>query len=131
MPRPWRDLARTQRPLWRSSASQLDLLIQPGLNGIEQGPIQNGRLLTLEDFAFESDFADIEAIAQELRPVIVVTRRALLPVIISYSSFGEMPGCCISQPKYRPICDLWQRNLERARFARTLGLDRVTPSGGS
>ena len=40
-----------------------DLLVQPGLNGIEQGPIQNGGLLAFEDLAFENDFADIEAIA--------------------------------------------------------------------
>jgi hypothetical protein len=44
-----------------------DLLIQPRLDGIEQSPIQNDGLLAFENFAFESDFADIEAIAQELR----------------------------------------------------------------
>jgi hypothetical protein len=38
-----------------------DLLVQPRLNRIEQSPIQNGGLLALENFAFERDFADIEA----------------------------------------------------------------------
>jgi len=41
-----------------------DLLIQPRLDGIEESPIENRRLLAFEDFAFECDFADIEAIAQ-------------------------------------------------------------------
>ena len=42
-----------------------DLLIQPRLDRIEQSP--NPRIAgcsPLKDFAFESDFADIEAIAQ-------------------------------------------------------------------
>jgi hypothetical protein len=41
----------------------VDLLIQPGLDGIKQVLIENDRLLPFEDFALESDFADIEAIA--------------------------------------------------------------------
>jgi hypothetical protein len=44
-----------------------DLLVEPRLDGIEQSLIQNGGLLAFEDFAFERDFADIEAIAQKLR----------------------------------------------------------------
>ena len=45
----------------------VDLLIQFGLNGFKQGLNKNDRLLTFEDFAFESDFADIEAIAKQMR----------------------------------------------------------------
>ena len=44
-----------------------DLLIHPRLDGIEQSPIQNGGLLAIEAFAFESNFANIEAIAEKLR----------------------------------------------------------------
>jgi hypothetical protein len=44
-----------------------DLLVQPRLDRIEQSPIQNCGLLAFEDFAFERDFADVEAIAQKLR----------------------------------------------------------------
>src|SRR6516164_7623511 len=45
----------------------VDLLIQFGLNGFKQGLNKNDRLITFEDFAFESDFADIEAIAKQMR----------------------------------------------------------------
>ena len=41
------------------------LPVELGLNRIEQGPIENGRLLSGEDLAPVSDLADIEAIAQE------------------------------------------------------------------
>jgi hypothetical protein len=41
----------------------VDLVIQLGLDGLKQGLIENGRLLTFEDFALEGDFADVEAIA--------------------------------------------------------------------
>jgi hypothetical protein len=41
----------------------VNLVIQLGLDGLKQGLIDNGRLLTFEDFALEGDFADIEAIA--------------------------------------------------------------------
>ena len=44
----------------------VDLLIQLGLDGLKQVLIKNGRLLAFEDFAFESDFADIEAIAKQM-----------------------------------------------------------------
>ena len=39
----------------------VDLVIQLGLDGLEEVLIDNGRLLTFEDFALESDLADIEA----------------------------------------------------------------------
>src|SRR6516165_4492277 len=45
----------------------VDLVVQLGLDGIEEVLIDNGRLLAFEDFAFESDFADIEAIAKQMR----------------------------------------------------------------
>jgi hypothetical protein len=39
-----------------------DLLVQPRLDGIEQSPIQNGRLLSFKNLSFKNGFADIEAI---------------------------------------------------------------------
>src|SRR6516162_3769567 len=45
----------------------VDLLVQFGLDGFEKVLTDNGRLLTFEDFALESDFADIEAIAKQMR----------------------------------------------------------------
>src|SRR6516165_265781 len=45
----------------------VDLVIQLGLNGRKEVLIENGRLLTFEDFALEGDFADIEAIAKQMR----------------------------------------------------------------
>ena len=42
----------------------VDLLVQLGLDGFEKVLIDNGRLLTFEDFALEGDFANIEAIAK-------------------------------------------------------------------
>jgi hypothetical protein len=39
----------------------VDLLIELGLDGIKKVLIENGRLLTFEDFALEDDFTDIEA----------------------------------------------------------------------
>src|SRR6516164_10844646 len=45
----------------------VDLVIQLGLDGLEQVLIDNGRLLTSKDFALEGDFADIEAIAKQMR----------------------------------------------------------------
>ena len=45
----------------------VDLLVQLGLDGFEKVLIDNGRLLTFEDFALERDFADIEAIAKQMR----------------------------------------------------------------
>src|SRR6516164_8475907 len=45
----------------------VDLLVQLGLDGLKQVLVENGRLLTFEDFALESDFADIEAIAKQMR----------------------------------------------------------------
>jgi len=45
----------------------VDLVIQLGLDGLEEVLIDNGRLLTFEDFALESDLADIEAIAKQMR----------------------------------------------------------------
>ena len=45
----------------------VDLVIQLGLDGIEEVLIDNGRLLPFKDFALESDFADIEAIAKQMR----------------------------------------------------------------
>src|SRR6516165_11840954 len=44
----------------------VDLLIKLGLDGLKQILIENGGLLAFEDFAFESDFADIEAIAKQM-----------------------------------------------------------------
>src|SRR6516162_1558876 len=45
----------------------VDLLVQLGLDGLEEVLIDNGRLLPVEDFALESDVADIEAIAKQMR----------------------------------------------------------------
>jgi len=45
----------------------VDLLVELGLDGLKQVLIENGRLLPFEDFALESDFADIEAIAKQMR----------------------------------------------------------------
>src|SRR6516164_3468557 len=45
----------------------VDLVIQLGLDGLKELLIKNGRLLTFEDFALEDDFADIEAIAKQMR----------------------------------------------------------------
>src|SRR6516165_2268804 len=45
----------------------VDLVIQLGLDRIKQVVIENGRLLTFKDFAFEDDVADIEAIAKQMR----------------------------------------------------------------
>ena len=39
------------------------LLIQLGLDGIEQVPVEDGGLLALEDLALEGDLSDVEAIA--------------------------------------------------------------------
>src|SRR6516162_11572130 len=44
----------------------VDLVIQLGLDGLEEVLIDNGRLLTFEDFALEDDFADVEAIAKQM-----------------------------------------------------------------
>jgi len=44
----------------------VDLVIQLGLDGIEEVLIDNGRLLPFKDFALESDFADIEAVAKQM-----------------------------------------------------------------
>jgi hypothetical protein len=41
------------------------LLVELGLNRLEQRPIKDGWLLAWEDRAFVSDLADIEAVAQE------------------------------------------------------------------
>jgi hypothetical protein len=45
----------------------VDLSIEFGLDGFKQILIENGRLLAFENFALESDFADIEAIAKQMR----------------------------------------------------------------
>jgi hypothetical protein len=37
----------------------IDLLVQLGLDGLEEVLIDNGRLLTFEDFALEGDLTDI------------------------------------------------------------------------
>ena len=39
------------------------LVIQLGLDSLEQATINNGRLFALEDLALKSNLADIEAIA--------------------------------------------------------------------
>ena len=39
----------------------IDLFIQLGLDGVKQVLIENDRLLPFEDFALESDLADIES----------------------------------------------------------------------
>ena len=44
----------------------VDLLVQLGLDSLEGVLVETGRLLTFEDFALENDFADIEAIAQQM-----------------------------------------------------------------
>src|SRR6516164_1128835 len=44
----------------------VDLVIQLGLDGIEEVLIDNARLLTLEHFALEGDLTDIEAIAKQM-----------------------------------------------------------------
>ena len=41
------------------------LLVKFGLNCLEQGPIEDGKLLAWEDLALVADLADIEAIAQQ------------------------------------------------------------------
>ena len=43
-----------------------DLFIQLGLDGNEQGPIENGGLFPFEDFPLEGDLSDIEAIAKQI-----------------------------------------------------------------
>src|SRR5215471_1010021 len=45
----------------------VDLLVELGLHRIEQSLFENGGLLALEDLTFESDLADIETIAKQLR----------------------------------------------------------------
>jgi len=41
-------------------------LVQLGLHGLERVAIQNGRLLAVEDLAFEGDLADVEAVTEEM-----------------------------------------------------------------
>jgi hypothetical protein len=41
------------------------LLVELGLNGLEQRPIKDGWLFAREDLAFVADLANIEAVAQE------------------------------------------------------------------
>src|SRR6516164_4029345 len=45
----------------------VDLVIQLGLDGLKEVLIENGGLLAFEDIALEGDFANIEAIAQQMR----------------------------------------------------------------
>jgi hypothetical protein len=42
----------------------LRLFGQPGLDSIEQSPIQDGGLLTHQDIALEGHFSNIEAVAK-------------------------------------------------------------------
>ena len=56
----------------------VDLLVQLGLDGLKQVLIDNGRLLTFEDFALEGDFDDIEAIARQMRQRAVIAKTASL-----------------------------------------------------
>ena len=44
----------------------VDLFIELGLDRLKQAPIENGRLLAFKDFALESNFTDIEAIAKQM-----------------------------------------------------------------
>jgi len=45
----------------------VDLFIQLSLDGFKQVIIKNRRLLPFEDFAFERDFANIEAVSNKMR----------------------------------------------------------------
>jgi hypothetical protein len=45
----------------------VDPFIQLGLDGFKQGSIDKGGLLAFEDFAFETNFADIETITKQMR----------------------------------------------------------------
>jgi hypothetical protein len=60
----------------------VDLLVQLGLDGLKQVLIDNGRLLTFEDFALERDLADIEAIAKQMRDI-TLALGARLPTIFA------------------------------------------------
>ena len=40
------------------------LIIELGLNSVEQGSIQNGRLFARKDLAFIDDLADVEPVTQ-------------------------------------------------------------------
>src|SRR5215813_9825538 len=44
----------------------LHLFAQLGLDGLEQAPIDNGRLLALEDLTLKRHVSDIEAIAEQM-----------------------------------------------------------------
>ena len=43
------------------------LLRQFGLDSIEQGPVDNGRLLAGQDLALEDDLSNVKPVAQEMR----------------------------------------------------------------
>jgi hypothetical protein len=69
----------------------VDLHVQLGLDGFKQILIENGWLFTLEDFALESDFADIEAIAKQMcerAPGDFVLKRRTSRRALSMSAFG-------------------------------------------
>ena len=46
---------------------ELRLLVQLGLDSVEQTAVENGWLLAPENLALEDDLADVEAIAQQVR----------------------------------------------------------------
>jgi hypothetical protein len=70
------------------------LLVELGLNGLEQRPIKDGWLFAREDLAFVADLANIEAVAQESGEGSVATPISLATRSTSVASIRPSAARC-------------------------------------